>query len=197
EWCRANGVVFIADEIQSGMARTGRYFASEHSGIVPDVVLSAKGIAGGLPIAAVTGRAEIMDASHPGGLGGTFAGNPVAAAAAIAVFQEIESRGLLAEAERIEATLLPALLDLKDRYDVIGDVRGKGAMLAIELVLPGTSEPNAGAVAAITAYAAQNGVLLLNAGTWGNVIRFLPSLAISDDLLREAITVIDDALAAL
>ncbi|MCU1584469.1 MAG: gabT [Microbacteriaceae bacterium] len=197
EWCRANGVVFIADEIQSGMARTGRYFASEHSGIVPDVVLSAKGIAGGLPIAGVTGRAEIMDASHPGGLGGTFAGNPVAAAAAIAVFHEIESRGLLAEAERIEAILLPALLGLKARYDVIGDVRGRGAMLAMELVLPGTSEPNPGAVAAITAYAAQNGVLLLNAGTWGNVIRFLPSLAISDDLLREAITVIDDALAAL
>jgi 4-aminobutyrate aminotransferase/(S)-3-amino-2-methylpropionate transaminase len=197
EWCRANGVVFIADEIQSGMARTGRYFASEHSGIVPDVVLSAKGIAGGLPIAGVTGRAEIMDASHPGGLGGTFAGNPVAAAAAIAVFDEIESRGLLAEAERIEAILLPALLGLKARYDVIGDVRGRGAMLAMELVLPGTSEPNPGAVAAITAYAAQNGVLLLNAGTWGNVIRFLPSLAISDDLLREAITVIDDALAAL
>jgi 4-aminobutyrate aminotransferase/(S)-3-amino-2-methylpropionate transaminase len=138
-----------------------------------------------------------MDSAHPGGLGGTFAGNPVAAAAAIAVFEEIESRGLLAEAKRIEATLLPALLDFKDRYDVIGDVRGRGAMLAMELVLPGTSEPNPAAVATITAHAAQNGVLLLNAGTWGNVIRFLPSLAISDDLLREAITVIDDALAAL
>src|SRR6188768_970106 len=108
EWCTANGIVFIADEIQSGMARTGRYFASEHFDVVPDVVLSAKGIAGGLPLAAVTGRAEIMDSSHPGGLGGTFAGNPVAAAAAIAVFDAIESRHLLAEGDRIQAVLMPA-----------------------------------------------------------------------------------------
>ena len=197
EWCSANGIVFIADEIQSGMARTGAYFASEHFGVVPDMVLSAKGIAGGLPIAGVTGRAEIMDASHPGGLGGTFAGNPVAAAAAVAVFESIESRGLLAEAVRIERVLKPALLALQQKYDVIGDVRGIGAMLAVELVKPGTTDPNPGAVSAITAYAAQHGVLLLNAGTWGNVIRFLPSLAISDALLTEAIAVLDDALAAL
>ncbi len=197
EWCTANGVVFIADEIQSGMARTGAYFASEHFGVVPDVVLSAKGIAGGLPIAGVTGRAEIMDSSHPGGLGGTFAGNPVAAAAAIAVFGEIERRNLLAEAPRIEGVLKPALLELQSRYPVIGDVRGIGAMLAIELVQPGTKEPNPAAVAAITSYAAQHGVLLLSAGTYGNVIRFLPSLAIGDDLLREALGVLDEALATV
>ena len=197
EWCTANGVVFVADEIQSGMARTGRYFASEHFGLVPDLVLTAKGIAGGLPISAVTGRAEIMDASHPGGLGGTFAGNPVAAAAAIAVFGEIERRDLLAEAPRIEGVLKPALLELQSRYPVIGDVRGVGAMLAIELVQPGTSEPNPAAVSAITAFAAQHGVLLLSAGTYGNVIRFLPSLVISDDLLREAIGVLDEALSSL
>ncbi len=197
EWCTANGVVFIADEIQSGMARTGRYYASEHMGLEPDVVLTAKGVAGGLPIAAVTGRAEIMDASHPGGLGGTFAGNPVAAAAAIAVFDAISSRSLLAEAERVESVLKPALLDLQSRYDVIGDVRGIGAMLAIELVQPGTRDPNPAAVSAITAYAAQHGVLLLSAGTYGNVVRFLPSLAISDDLLHEAVTVLDEALATL
>jgi len=197
EWCTANGVVFIADEIQSGMARTGRYYASEHMGLVPDVVLTAKGVAGGLPIAAVTGRAEIMDASHPGGLGGTFAGNPVAAAAAIAVFDAIASRSLLAEADRIEGVLKPALLDLRTRYDVIGEVRGIGAMLAIELVQPGTRDPNPAAVSAITAYAAQHGVLLLSAGTYGNVVRFLPSLAISDDLLREAVTILDEALATL
>lgn len=197
EWCTANGVVFIADEIQSGMARTGKYYASEHFGVVPDMVLTAKGIAGGLPIAAVTGRAEIMDATHPGGLGGTFAGNPVAAAAAIAVFGEIEKRELLAEAGRIEGVLKPALHALQLKYPIIGDVRGIGAMIAIELVMPGTTEPNAAAVAAITSYAAQNGVLLLSAGTFGNVIRFLPSLAISDDLLREAIGVIDEALASL
>ena len=197
EWCTAHGVVFIADEIQSGMARTGKYYASEHFELVPDVVLTAKGIAGGLPIAAVTGRAEIMDSPHPGGLGGTFAGNPVAAAAAIAVFGEIERRGMLAEAGRIERVLRPALLELQDRYDVIGDVRGIGAMLAIELVTPGTMEPNPAAVAAITSYAAQHGVLLLSAGTYGNVIRFLPSLAISDDLLRDALVVLDGAFASL
>jgi len=197
EWCTANGVVFIADEIQSGMARTGAWYASEHFGVVPDVVLTAKGIAGGLPIAAVTGRAEIMDASHPGGLGGTFAGNPVAAEAAIAVFGEITSRGLLAEGARIEGVLKPALLELQSRYPVIGDVRGIGAMLAIEFVQPGSLEPNAAAVASITAYAAQHGVLLLSAGTYGNVVRFLPSLAISDELLRDALTVLDEALAQL
>ncbi|CAN5203273.1 4-aminobutyrate--2-oxoglutarate transaminase [soil metagenome] len=197
DWCTANGIVFIADEIQSGMARTGAWFASEHFGVVPDLVLSAKGIAGGLPLAGVTGRAEIMDASHPGGLGGTFAGNPVAAAAAIAVFGEISARRLLAEAQRIEALLKPELLRLQAAHPVIGDVRGIGAMLAMELVIPGTKEPNPAAVAAIAAYAAQHGVLVLTAGTDGNVIRFLPALVISDELLRDALGVIEDALSAL
>jgi len=197
EWCTANGVVFIADEIQSGMARTGAWYASEHFGVVPDVVLTAKGIAGGLPIAAVTGRAEIMDASHPGGLGGTFAGNPVAAEAAIAVFDEISTRGLLAEGARIEGILKPALHALALTFPIIGDVRGIGAMLAIEFVQPGSNEPNAAAVASITAYAAQHGVLLLSAGTFGNVVRFLPSLAITDEQLRDALTVLEDALAQL
>jgi 4-aminobutyrate aminotransferase/(S)-3-amino-2-methylpropionate transaminase len=197
DWCTANGIVFIADEIQSGMARTGAYFASEHFGIVPDLVLSAKGIAGGLPIAGVTGRAEIMDAAHPGGLGGTFAGNPVAAVAAVAVFDQIESKNLLADGARIEAVLKPLLLQLQQKYDVIGDVRGIGAMLAIELVKPGTLDPNPVAVASVQAYAAQHGVLVLTAGTWGNVIRFLPSLAISDALLTEALGVIDEAFAVL
>ncbi len=200
-WCTANGVVLIADEIQSGMARTGAYYASEHFGLVPDLVLSAKGIAGGLPLAAVTGRAEIMDASHIGGLGGTFGGNPVACAAAIAVFDQIEQLDLLAEAQRIEATFLPLLERLRAKYDIVGDVRGIGAMLAIELVEHGTREtskrPNPAAVAAIIAHAAQNGVLLLSAGTYGNVLRFLPSLAVSDELLREAAQIIDEALAAL
>ena len=197
EWCSSHGIVFISDEIQSGMARTGAWFASEHAGLVPDMILSAKGIAGGLPIAGVTGRAEIMDAAHPGGLGGTFAGNPVAAAAAIAVFDEIRTRGLLAEAGRIESVLKTGLLALQEKYDIIGDVRGIGAMLAIELVQPGTKDPNAAAVATITAFAAQQGVILLSAGTFGNVIRFLPSLAISDELLREALDVLDAAFAAL
>jgi 4-aminobutyrate aminotransferase/(S)-3-amino-2-methylpropionate transaminase len=201
EWCTANGVVFIADEIQCGMARTGAWFASEHFGLVPDMVLAAKGIAGGLPLAAVTGRSEIMDSAQPGGLGGTFGGNPVSAAAAVAVFEQIEKNSLLAEAARIEHTLRPALEALRQKYDVIGDVRGIGAMLAIELVQPGTGattkEPNAAVVASVAAYAAQHGVLLLTAGTYGNVLRFLPSLAITDELLRDAISVIDDAFAAL
>jgi len=201
DWCTANGVVFIADEIQSGMARTGAFYASEHFGLVPDLVLSAKGIAGGLPLAAVTGRAEIMDSAQPGGLGGTFGGNPVAAAAAVAVFETIERNDLLAEAERIERALKPALLELQEKYDIIGDVRGIGAMIAIELVTPGTAqttkEPNPDAVNRIIAAAAQQGILFLNAGTWGNVLRFLPSLAVSDELIADAVSVIDDAIAAL
>lgn len=201
KWCTENGIVFIADEIQAGMARTGKYFSSEHLGLVPDLVLSAKGIAGGLPLAAVTGRAEIMDSSHPGGLGGTFGGNPVSTAAAIAVFESIEIDDLLAEAVRIENTLRPELLRLQAKYDIIGDVRGIGAMLAMEFVQPGTGattkEANAAAVSAISKYAFENGVILLTAGTYGNVIRFLPSLAISDELLLDAVSVIEDALASL
>ena len=197
EWCNANGIVFIADEIQSGMARTGKYFASEHFGVVPDLVLSAKGIAGGLPLSGITGRAEIMDAAHPGGLGGTFGGNPVSCAAAIAVFDEIESNGLLGRATQIGSVLRSGLLELQKKHDIIGDVRGIGAMQAIELVIPGTHEPNPAALGAIVSYAAQQGVLLLTAGTYGNVLRFLPSLAITDDMLRDALGVLDDAIAAL
>jgi len=197
EWCTANGIVFVSDEIQSGIARTGRYFASEHFDLVPDLILSAKGIAAGLPIAGVTGRSEIMDASHPGGLGGTFGGNPVAAAAAVAVFELIESEHLLSVATHIESVMKPRLLELQAKHPVIGEVRGIGAMLAIELVEPGTHKPNAAAVAAITTYTAQHGVLTISAGTYGNVLRFLPNLAISDALLIEAVDVLDEALAGL
>lgn len=200
-WCTENGVVMIADEIQSGMARTGRYYASEHFGWEPDLVLSAKGIAGGLPLAAVTGRAEIMDAAQPGGLGGTFGGNPVACAAAIAVFESIEEHDLLAEGRRIEATFRAGLEKLAARYDIIGEIRGKGAMIAIELVQPGTAAttkaPNAEAVTAIVAFAAQHGVLFLSAGTYGNVLRFLPSLAVGDALIEDGLRVLDDAFASL
>jgi 4-aminobutyrate aminotransferase/(S)-3-amino-2-methylpropionate transaminase len=200
-WCTEHGVVMIADEIQSGMARTGTFFASDHFGWEPDLVLSAKGIAGGLPLAAVTGRAEIMDASQPGGLGGTFGGNPVACAAAIAVFESIDQNGLLAEAQRIERALKDGLGRLAERYDIIGDIRGKGAMVAIELVQPGTGrstkEPYTDAVGRLIAFAAERGVLFLNAGTYGNVLRFLPSLAVSDALIADALQVLDDGFAAL
>jgi 4-aminobutyrate aminotransferase / (S)-3-amino-2-methylpropionate transaminase / 5-aminovalerate transaminase len=197
DWCTENGIVFIADEIQSGMARTGKYFASEHFGVVPDLVLSAKGIAGGLPLSAITGRAEIMDAAHPGGLGGTFGGNPVSCAAAIAVFNEIESNGLLGRATVIGTLLRTGLIELQKKYGIIGDVRGIGAMQAIELVVPGTREPNSAALGTIVSYAAQQGVLLLTAGTHNNVLRFLPSIAISDEMLREGLGVLDEAIASL
>jgi 4-aminobutyrate aminotransferase, prokaryotic type len=197
EWCTANGIVLIADEIQSGMARTGAYFASEHFGLVPDLVLSAKGIAGGLPLAGVTGRADIMDAAQPGGLGGTFGGNPVACAAAVAVFDRIEQDGLLAEATRIEGVLKPGLEALKAKYPVIAEVRGLGAMIAIELLDPATHASRADVVSAVAAAAAQQGLLVLTAGTYGNVLRFLPSLAITDAQLADALSVLDACFAEL
>ena len=197
EWCHANGIVYVSDEVQSGMARTGTYFASEHFGIEPDLVTSAKGIGGGMPIAAVTGRAEIMDASHPGGLGGTFGGNPVSSAAVVAVFSEVDKRGLLAEAKRVEKTLKPALLDLQQKHSVIGDVRGIGAMLAIEFVDQKTGKPAPEVAKAVQTHALNSGVLILTAGTFGNVLRFLPPVVITDEQLLEAVTVMDEALASL
>lgn len=197
EWCHANGIVYVSDEVQSGMARTGTYFASEHFGIEPDLLTSAKGIGGGMPIAAVTGRADIMDASHPGGLGGTFGGNPVSSAAVVAVFSEVEKRGLLAEARRVEATLRPALIDLQKKHPVIADVRGIGAMLAIEFMDPSTGKPAPEVAKAVQTYALHHGVLILTAGTFGNVLRFLPPVVITDDQLHEAVSVMDAAVASL
>ena len=143
EWCRANGVVFVADEVQTGFARTGDLFACEHEGVVPDLIVTAKGIAGGLPLAAVTGRAEMMDAPHTGGLGGTYGGNPLACAAALAVVETIEADGLVDRARSIGKTMLDRLGALQQRDPRIGDVRGRGAMVAVELVQPGTTEPDA------------------------------------------------------
>ena len=197
DWCHANGIVYVSDEVQSGMARTGAYFASEHFGIEPDLVTSAKGIGGGMPIAAVTGRAEIMDASHPGGLGGTFGGNPVSSAAVVAVFSEVDKRDLLSEAKRVEKTLKPALLDLQKKHSVIGDVRGIGAMLAIEFVDQKTGKPAPDVAKAVQTHALNSGVLILTAGTFGNVLRFLPPVVITDEQLLEAVAVMDEALASL
>ena len=200
EWCTANGVVMIADEVQSGIARSGHFYASEIHGWVPDLVLTAKGIAGGLPIAAVTGRAEIMDSVHAGGLGGTFSGNPISCAAAIAVLESLEDGSRLKEAQRIEKTLVSGLTKLQAKHPIIGDIRGRGAMIAIEFVVPGTAEtsktPETDVVAFVVNYAAQQGVLLLNAGTYGNVVRFLPSLAMTDALIEDALGVLDEALTA-
>jgi 4-aminobutyrate aminotransferase/(S)-3-amino-2-methylpropionate transaminase len=198
DWAHANGVIVIADEVQAGVARTGKWFASEHfDGWEPDLFTIAKGIAGGMPISAVTGRAEIMDASHPGGLGGTFGGNPVAAAAAVSVLKEIEAGGVIERAQEIGKVLGDRLNALKEKYPVVGDVRGHGAMMALEFVEPGTLNPNKEAVDKLVAHCHSNGVLILNAGTYYNVIRFLPPLAISDALLNEAIDVLEVGIAAL
>lgn len=195
-WCRDNGIVFIADEVQSGIARTGTVFAIEHFGVEPDILLTAKGIAGGLPLAGITGRAEIMDKSQPGGLGGTFGGNPVSCAAAVAVFEQIESQGLLAEAKRIEAGLVSGLRDLQQKYAAIAEVRGTGAMLAIELTKPGTTTPDAELVDRVIALAAKRGVLLLSTGIYNQAIRFLPSLKLTDDLIADVVSVLNEAFAA-
>jgi 4-aminobutyrate aminotransferase/(S)-3-amino-2-methylpropionate transaminase len=198
DWAHANGVIVIADEVQAGVARTGKWFASEHfDGWEPDLFTIAKGIAGGMPISAVTGRAEIMDASHPGGLGGTFGGNPVAAAAAVSVLKEIEAGGVIERAQEVGKLLSDRLNALKAKYPVIGDVRGHGAMMALEFVEPGTLNPNKDAVDKLVKHCHSNGVLILNAGTYYNVIRFLPPLAISDALLNEALDVLEEGLAAL
>ncbi len=195
-WCTTNGVVLVVDEIQSGFARTGDLFASEHEGIVGDLVTTAKGIAGGLPLSAVTGRAEIMDAPHAGGLGGTYAGNPVACAAALAALDAFEHGGLVERAREIGTLLLSRLATAQADDPRIGDVRGRGAMVAIELVDPATGEPDAALTAAVARRTAAEGVIVLTCGTYGNVIRLLPPLAIGDDLLSEGLDVLLGALSA-
>ncbi|MFD5600134.1 aminotransferase class III-fold pyridoxal phosphate-dependent enzyme [Leucobacter sp. NPDC058333] len=196
EWCRDNGVVFIADEVQAGMARTGTVFSIEQFGVIPDIVLSAKGIAGGLPLAGITGRADIMDVSQPGGLGGTFGGNPVSCAAAVAVFEQIEALDLLAEARRIESTFGGGLRELQQQFPAIAEVRGVGAMLAIELTRPGTLEPDVDLVARVIAEAAERGVLLLSSGVHNQAIRFLPSLKMTDAIIADVLTVLQESFAA-
>jgi 4-aminobutyrate aminotransferase/(S)-3-amino-2-methylpropionate transaminase len=195
-WCRDNDVLFVADEIQSGFCRTGDWFACDHEGVVPDLITTAKGIAGGMPLAAVTGRAEIMDAVHAGGLGGTYGGNPVACAAALGAIEEMRTHELPARARAIEALIRRRLETIAADHPVIGDIRGRGAMMAIELVKPGTLDPDAARAGAVAAYCHKNGVVVLTCGTWGNVFRFLPPLSIGDDLLDEAFDVVAEAFAA-
>jgi 4-aminobutyrate aminotransferase / (S)-3-amino-2-methylpropionate transaminase / 5-aminovalerate transaminase len=192
-----NGIVFIADEVQTGFARTGYMFAVEHESVVPDMIVTAKGIAGGLPLAAVTARAEIMDSVHVSGLGGTYGGNPIACAAALGVFETMESEKLIERANHVGKILSDYLKALQAKYPVIGEVRGRGAMQAIELVKPGTRDPNPDAMNAIVKYCQSKGVLVLTAGTYSNVVRFLPPLVISDELLRDALGVLEEALASL
>ncbi len=197
QWCTANGVVFIADEIQSGMCRTGVWFACEHEGVIPDLVTVAKGVAGGFPLAGVVGRAEIMDAPHAGGLGGTYGGNPVACAAALGAIATMEELDLPAAARRIEQVMGGRLRALAEKVPAIGEVRGRGAMLAVELVEPGTKNPDAALAGKVSAACHQAGVLTLTCGTYGNVLRFLPTLVMPEHLLEEALDVIEEVMLGL
>ena len=197
KYSKDNGIVFIADEVQTGFARTGHMFAVEEEGVVPDMVVTAKGIAGGLPLAAVTGRAEVMDSVHASGLGGTYGGNPIACAAALGAMETMKEENLVARAQHIGEILGTSLRALAKKYPVIGEVRGRGAMQAIELVEPGTKNPNTAAMGAVVKYCQSQGVLILTAGTFSNVVRFLPPLVITDELLKDALSVLDDAFASL
>lgn len=197
DWCRRNDVLFIADEVQTGFARSGAMFACEHEGIEPDLICTAKAIADGLPLSAVTGRAQIMDAPHVGGLGGTFGGNPLACAAALATIETIESDGLIERARQLERLITEPLLRLQARDDRIGDVRGRGAMIAIELVKSGTAEPDKDLTQRLSVAAHAAGVIVLTCGMFGNIIRLLPPLSIDDELLAEGIDILGGLLADL
>ena len=192
DWCAEHDVLLVADEVQTGFCRTGDWFACEHEDVVPDLVTTAKGIAGGLPLAAVTGRAEVMDSVHAGGLGGTYGGNPVACAAALAAIETMRADDLCGRARQIEALMMPRLRDLASKHEAIGDVRGRGAMLAIELVKDG-KDPDPIRTAAVNVHCHQQGVITLTAGTYGNVLRFLPPLSTTDALLTEALDILEAA----
>ncbi len=196
EFCEANGIVFIADEIQSGMGRAGRWFAIEDEGVVPDIVTSAKSLGAGLPISAITGRTELMDAVHIGGLGGTYGGNPVAAAAALAVLDQIEREGLLERSRKLGEHVMTRLREMQAKHEMIGDVRGRGMMTAIELVKDrAAKEPIDGPTGSgIVRRCLENGVVILKAGTYDNVIRLLPPLTIDEGLLDEGLDVLDEAI---
>jgi 4-aminobutyrate aminotransferase/(S)-3-amino-2-methylpropionate transaminase len=194
---KENGIVFIADEVQTGFGRTGKMFASEDENIEPDLITTAKGIAAGLPLSGVTGRAEIMDSIHLSGLGGTYGGNPIACAAALGAIEVIEQDKLVERANKIGQIMHDALTAMMKKYSIIGEVRGRGAMQAIELVKPGTTEPNPEALTAVIKYCTSKGVLILSAGTYANVIRLLPPLVIDEDLLRDGLAVLDEALASV
>jgi 4-aminobutyrate aminotransferase/(S)-3-amino-2-methylpropionate transaminase len=189
--------VFVADEIQAGMARTGTLFASEHEALVPDLVVTAKALGGGLPLSGVTGRAEIMAGAAPGGLGGTYAGNPLACAAALGVFEMVQSHDLVGRARQIERVIRERLEPLVDESPGVAELRGRGAMMAIELVRPGTLEPDPEAAAAVSAACHRQGVLTLVCGTFGNVIRMLPPLVIGEELLIEGLDILATAVREL
>jgi len=196
DFAKEHGIVFIADEIQSGMGRAGRWYAIEDEGVVPDMVTTAKSLAAGFPLSAVTGREELMNAPHVGGLGGTYGGNPVAAAAALAVLEKIERENLLEASRRVGETITARFNGLRDKVKTVGEVRGRGAMCAIELVsAQATKEPLAAAkMGAIARRCLENGVVVLTAGTYGNVVRLLPPINIDEDLLKDGLDVLEEAI---
>jgi 4-aminobutyrate aminotransferase len=194
--CDAHGIVFIADEVQTGFGRCGTWFAMEQFGVAADLVTSAKSLAAGLPLAAVTGRAELMDAPSPGGLGGTYAGNPLAIAAALAVIDVIENEHLLERSQRLGERLRTALSALQKKVPAIADIRGLGSMIAIEFTRAGTGEADPGYTRRVQAEALARGLILLSCGTRANVIRFLYPLTISDSVFGEALAILEDALSA-
>jgi len=196
EWTEDRGIVFVADEIQTGFCRTGDWFACEHEGVVPDLITTAKGIAGGFPLAGVTGRAEIMDAVHVGGLGGTYGGNPVACAAALGAIETMQELDLAARAREIGALVTQSLTAIADKHACIGDVRGRGAMIAVEIVGADGHIPDAVRAGSVSSYCHSQGVLTLTCGTYGNVLRFLPPLVSPDALLTEAFEVVAAAFDA-
>ncbi len=197
EFARTNGILFVADEVQTGIGRTGRMFGIEHEGVIPDLAVTAKSLAGGLPLGAVTGRADVMDGIHVGGLGGTFGGNPLACAAAIAVLDQVERDGLVERARRIGEVAAERLRDIAERHEAVGDVRGRGAMVAMELVEDReTKRPAKGIATRIIEECVREGVIVLKAGTYDNVIRLLPPLTIDEGLLADGLDVLDKAVAA-
>jgi 4-aminobutyrate aminotransferase/(S)-3-amino-2-methylpropionate transaminase len=194
-WCTDNGALFIADEVQTGIGRTGAWFACEHEGVIPDLVATAKGLGGGLPIAGVTARAELIDQVHAGGLGGTFGGNPLSCAAAIGALTTIEAEGLLERANVIGDLMTTRLHAIAAANPAIGEVRGRGAMIAVELVGADGTTPDADLTKRVAAACHADGVLVLTAGSYGNVLRFLPPLVISEELLDDALGVLEKAFA--
>lgn len=197
-YCEENGIVFIADEVQTAFARTGKWFAIEHFGIEPDMVVTAKALGGGIPLAAVTGTPEIMDSVHPGGLGSTFGGNPIACSAALAVLNQIQQEDLCDRSARLGELMLLRLSKLQESCPVIGEVRGLGAMVGLELVSdPDTKQPAQGFTSAVLRHCHREGVIVLRAGSYENVIRLLPPLTIDEELLEEGLSIIEEAVLAL
>lgn len=197
EVCDQHGIVLICDEIQTGFARTGKMFASEHLGVVPDLTTMAKGIAGGFPLSGIVGKAEIMDSANPGGLGGTYAGSAIGCVAGLEVLKIIESESLCLRAEQVGQTFAELMTAMQKELPHIGDIRQVGAMIAMELNDPGTKEPLAALTKKLVANANKAGVVLLSCGVKGNVIRFLPPLTIEDELISKGLDIVRSELQAL